>query len=275
VLRVLAGDDLRELGDRDPGRVQAGRDHGDVRIRGNLVHEQAVALVTDVVVVRDRVAGLDDLVGDRRTCRGLARDGIRPDRPIALEAAAFGRDRLDVRVDDQLLRRAHRRSRQERRRGLRSGRRRLEMRCANGDEQNHHGGQDDERGLHESSSFGGYGALIICARVKKVKDLPGTRRMEPMCRNIHTLFNFEPPANGGRDFATPRSNSSAKISGFTKPSQANEEAFARAVDEVTAASHRMLDALVTSAAPKDREVEAERARARAAKRFGPRPRARS
>ena len=58
-----------------------------------------------------------------------------------------------------------------------------------------------------------------------------------------------------------------KISGFTKPSQANAEAFARAVDEVTAASRRLLEELVTTAAPKDREVEAERARARAAKRY--------
>jgi len=58
-----------------------------------------------------------------------------------------------------------------------------------------------------------------------------------------------------------------KISGFTKPSQANEEAFSRAVDEVTAASQRLLEALVTNAAPKDREVERERAKERAAKRF--------
>ncbi len=87
-----------------------------------------------------------------------------------------------------------------------------------------------------------------------------------MCRNIHTLFNFEPPATDDevRDAA---SQYVRKISGFTKPSQANAEAFARAVDEVAAASRRLIDGLVTSAAPKDREVEAERARARAAKRF--------
>jgi hypothetical protein len=87
-----------------------------------------------------------------------------------------------------------------------------------------------------------------------------------MCRNIHTLFNFEPPATKeevrGASLQYVR-----KISGFTKPSQANEEAFARAVDEVAEASQRLLDSLVTAAAPKDREVEAERARARAAKRF--------
>jgi hypothetical protein len=87
-----------------------------------------------------------------------------------------------------------------------------------------------------------------------------------MCRNIHTLYNFEPPA-------TPDEIEAAslqyvrKISGFTKPSQANEEAFSRAVDEVTVASQRLLDALVTNASPKDREVERERAKARAAKRF--------
>jgi hypothetical protein len=87
-----------------------------------------------------------------------------------------------------------------------------------------------------------------------------------MCRNIHTLFNFEPPATNEevRDAALQYVR---KISGFTKPSQANEQAFARAVDEVAAASKRLLAELVTSAAPKDREVEAERARARAAKRF--------
>jgi hypothetical protein len=87
-----------------------------------------------------------------------------------------------------------------------------------------------------------------------------------MCRNIHTLFNYEPPATEEevRDAALQYVR---KISGFTKPSRANEEAFARAVDEVADASRRLLEELVTTAAPKDREVEAERARARAAKRF--------
>jgi hypothetical protein len=90
--------------------------------------------------------------------------------------------------------------------------------------------------------------------------------MRAMCRNIHTLFNFEPPATDEevRDAALQYVR---KISGFTKPSRANEEAFARAVDEVAAASRRLVDELVTSAAPKDREIEAERARARAAKRY--------
>jgi hypothetical protein len=87
-----------------------------------------------------------------------------------------------------------------------------------------------------------------------------------MCRNIHTLFNFEPPATD-EEVADASLQYVRKISGFTKPSRANEEAFARAVDDVAAATRRLVDSLVTSAAPKDRELEAERARARAAKRF--------
>jgi hypothetical protein len=87
-----------------------------------------------------------------------------------------------------------------------------------------------------------------------------------MCRNIHTLFNYEPPATQ-EEVRDASLQYVRKISGFTKPSQANEEAFARAVEEVTAATQRLVDGLVTSAAPRDREVEAERARARAAKRF--------
>jgi hypothetical protein len=87
-----------------------------------------------------------------------------------------------------------------------------------------------------------------------------------MCRNIHTLFNFEPEATD-EEIRGAALQYVRKISGFTKPSQANEAAFERAVDEVAAASTRLLDSLVTTAAPKDREVEAERARARAAKRY--------
>ena len=87
-----------------------------------------------------------------------------------------------------------------------------------------------------------------------------------MCRNIHTLYNYEPPATS-EEIHDASLQYVRKVSGFTKPSQANEAAFARAVDEVAAASARLLAQLVTSAAPKDREVEAERARARAAKRF--------
>jgi hypothetical protein len=87
-----------------------------------------------------------------------------------------------------------------------------------------------------------------------------------MCRNIHTLFNYEPPATEDevRDAALQYVR---KISGFTKPSQANTAAFERAVDEVTAATSRLLADLVTNAPPKDREVEAERRRQRAAQRF--------
>ena len=87
-----------------------------------------------------------------------------------------------------------------------------------------------------------------------------------MCRNIHTLYNFEPPATS-EEIRDASLQYVRKVSGFNKPSQANEEAFMRAVEEVTAASQRLIDSLVTNAAPKDREVEAERARARAAKRF--------
>ena len=82
-----------------------------------------------------------------------------------------------------------------------------------------------------------------------------------MCRNIHTLYNFEPPATEDEvhDAALQYVR---KISGFTKPSKANEVAFERAVEEVAAASRQLLGELVTSAPPKDREVEAAKARAR-------------
>jgi hypothetical protein len=88
-----------------------------------------------------------------------------------------------------------------------------------------------------------------------------------MCRNIHTLFNFDPPATQ-EEVHDAALQYVRKISGFTKPSRVNEEAFALAVDEVAAASVRLLDSLVTSAPPKDREREAARARARAAERYG-------
>jgi hypothetical protein len=87
-----------------------------------------------------------------------------------------------------------------------------------------------------------------------------------MCRNIHTLFNYEPPATE-HEVHDAALQYVRKVSGFTKPSQANEEAFARAVAEVADATQGLIDALVTSAPPKDREVEAARARERAAKRF--------
>lgn len=87
-----------------------------------------------------------------------------------------------------------------------------------------------------------------------------------MCRNIRTLYNFDPPA-------TPEETEAAalqyvrKLSGFTKPSKVNEEAFARAVADVAAASQRLLAVLTTNAPPRDREVEAARRRQRAAARF--------
>ena len=87
-----------------------------------------------------------------------------------------------------------------------------------------------------------------------------------MCRNIHTLYNYEPPATN-EEIHDASLQYVRKISGFTKPSQANEAAFARAVEEVANVSKHLLEQLVTTAAPKNREVEAERARARAAKRF--------
>jgi hypothetical protein len=82
-----------------------------------------------------------------------------------------------------------------------------------------------------------------------------------MCRNIHTLYNYEPPATE-EDVRAASLQYVRKISGFTKPSQANEEAFERAVDEVAAASLRLLDELVTSAPPRDREAEIAKKRAR-------------
>ena len=87
-----------------------------------------------------------------------------------------------------------------------------------------------------------------------------------MCRNIHTLFNFEPPATED-EVRGAALQYVRKIGGFTKPSRANEEVFERAVDDVAAATRRLLADLVTNAPAKDREIEAERARARAAKRF--------
>ena len=87
-----------------------------------------------------------------------------------------------------------------------------------------------------------------------------------MCRNIRTLHNFEPPATD-EEVREASLQYVRKISGSSKPSQANAAAFERAVDEVTAATRNLLDALVTSAPPKDREVEAAKRRARAAERF--------
>jgi hypothetical protein len=91
-----------------------------------------------------------------------------------------------------------------------------------------------------------------------------------MCRNIKTLFNFDPPPTD-EEVRAASLQFVRKVSGFTRPSKANEPAFEQAVTEVSASARRLLDSLVTTAPPKDREVEAAKARARAAKRFG-RPR---
>lgn len=88
-----------------------------------------------------------------------------------------------------------------------------------------------------------------------------------MCRNIHTLHNFEPAATE-EEVDAAAVQYVRKVSGTAKPSKANEAVFARAVEEVAAATQKLLDALVTSAPPRDREREAARARARAAVRFG-------
>jgi len=88
-----------------------------------------------------------------------------------------------------------------------------------------------------------------------------------MCRNIKTLFNFEPAATD-EEIRGASLQFVRKVSGFDKPSRANEAAFSRAVEEVAAVARNLLDSLVTNAQPRDREVEAVRARARAAERFG-------
>jgi hypothetical protein len=88
-----------------------------------------------------------------------------------------------------------------------------------------------------------------------------------MCRNIKTLHNFVPPATEDEIRASAL-QFVRKLSGFARPSKANEPAFNRAVDQVTQAAHELLASLVTNAPPRDREVEATKARARAAGRFG-------
>jgi hypothetical protein len=88
-----------------------------------------------------------------------------------------------------------------------------------------------------------------------------------MCRNIRTLYNFEPPATS-EEIEAAALQYVRKISGFSKPSAVNEAAFETAIAEVTAASRRLLDALVTNAPSKDREVEAAKRRAAAAARYG-------
>jgi hypothetical protein len=88
-----------------------------------------------------------------------------------------------------------------------------------------------------------------------------------MCRSIKTLHNFQPPATD-QEIRASALQFVRKLSGFARPSQANQPAFDRAVDEVTRAAHELLAALVTNAPPRDRDIEAAKARARAAQRYG-------
>jgi hypothetical protein len=87
-----------------------------------------------------------------------------------------------------------------------------------------------------------------------------------MCRNIRNLYNFKPPATD-EEIQASSLQFVRKLSGFNRPSKANEEAFNRAVAEVTHAARHLIDSLVTTAPPRDREIEAEKARARSALRF--------
>jgi hypothetical protein len=95
---------------------------------------------------------------------------------------------------------------------------------------------------------------------------PEVDTLLPMCRNIRTLHNFDPPATQ-EEIRAAALQYVRKVSGSSKPSQANAEAFNRAVDEVADATARLLDELVTAAPPKDREAEAAKRRARAAERY--------
>jgi hypothetical protein len=115
-------------------------------------------------------------------------------------------------------------------------------------------------------------AFIACER--DLKRLPAAcqhyantfRGSRPMCRNIRNLYNFKPPATDEEIHASSL-QFVRKLSGFNRPSKANEEAFNHAVEVVSKAARELIDSLVTTAAPRDREVEAEKARARSALRF--------
>jgi hypothetical protein len=104
-------------------------------------------------------------------------------------------------------------------------------------------------------------------RWRDIRAIDARVEEEPrMCRSIKTLYNFEPPATEA-EIRASAVQFVRKLSGFTKPSQANDAAFARAVDQVTRTMQELLDALVTSAPPRNREAEASKARARAAGRY--------
>jgi len=108
--------------------------------------------------------------------------------------------------------------------------------------------------------------LACRARERRPSDALDTREVTLMCRSIKTLFNFEPPVTD-EEIRASALQFVRKVSGFTHPSKTNEAAFHAAVDEITMASRRLLSSLETSAAPKDRDQEAAKARARAALRF--------
>jgi hypothetical protein len=117
-------------------------------------------------------------------------------------------------------------------------------------------------GLTDQGSVKKY--LTAAARLRPLA--AGWRYASRMCRNIRPLHNFQPPA-GHEEIRDAALQYVRKISGSTKPSQANAQAFEQAVDDVALATTRLLDRLVTSAPPKNREVEAAKRRARAAERF--------
>jgi hypothetical protein len=113
---------------------------------------------------------------------------------------------------------------------------------------------------------GGFAYIRNHRKPTKAREAPRVVQERSMCRNIRTLFNFEPPATDDEIRASAL-QFVRKLSGFTQPSKANEAAFHRAVDEVSDAAHRLLSALETTRPPRDREVEAMKARARARERF--------
>jgi hypothetical protein len=121
---------------------------------------------------------------------------------------------------------------------------------------------------YPASSF----VLFFAARrgrleYSKIKIITVTQKEKTMCRNIKTLFNFDPPATDD-EIQAASLQFVRKLTGCNEPSKANEEAFNRAIKDVAVVARNLLDSLVTNTGPRNREVEIERARARAAKRFG-------
>jgi hypothetical protein len=106
----------------------------------------------------------------------------------------------------------------------------------------------------------------IAVVLRALRHLPFPKFDIAMCRNIKTLFNFDPPATD-REIRDASLQFVRKLSGFNAPSRANAEAFDRAIDEVAASARKLIDALVTTAGPRDRGVEATKARLRSAQRF--------